>query len=349
MEIRIKEVITELCLPLQKIPCVVGIFIYGSSIKKLEKGHDIDILVLFNEEKAERDDIQKLDLFIDLITEKAKKQDLILHFQPPKSLSLWWKLISKAEPWAISAIRKSIIIYDPVDYLKLIKDLVAKGELYSIDEKAERLMARAIERLFEVRERLLKAAYELLQAMTIASQIMLSYLNVYTTSATETKKALEKYKDKLGLKDKFIQDFDDLLKMNIKIYKGTLSEFGAAEIDAWRKRIHEYIKESENILLKLEEENRQKELKEAYEYLLALCTRALATKIKKLPTSDKEKIELFKKLFVDTKKIEPIHYETLKEVYMYIKEKKPVAKHVDKVYIKTLEASINELIASRKR
>jgi len=344
MQNRLKERIADLCSPLTKIKSVKGILVYGSAVKKgIQKGHDIDLLVIFDD-TCKDDGMEKINFFINLITLKAKKQELILHFQPPKPLSLFWKLLHKAEPWLISALRNSIVLYDPTELLKVTKKLIASGKLYSIDEKAERLMARAIEEFIEVRKILMKAPWILLDTMTIAGQIMLSYLGIFTTSANETKKMLEKNKEKLGLSNAYIDFYDDLIKINEKIAKGTLSEFTAVEIDKYTFKVKAFIKESENILLNLEKETEKRSIKEAYDYAIKICERAL-TRLGKVPKNDKEKIELFKKYFVDTKKVKAIHYKTLEELYNYVKGKgKKKPKYVDKVYLKTMEIAINKLL-----
>ncbi|MEM2713755.1 MAG: nucleotidyltransferase domain-containing protein [Candidatus Pacearchaeota archaeon] len=347
MEKALKKTLKELCEPITKIKGVIGILVYGSAVKKAQKGHDIDILVIFNDAQFEEAERKKLELYIDFITTKAQQQELILHFQPPKPITLLWRLISKAEPWIISALRRSVIIYDSTDFLALIKKLLKEGKIYSVDEKVERMMARAIEKLIGVRETLLKSAYPLLECMTRAGQIMLSYLNIFPTSANQTRDMLTKYKEKLGLSEHFIEEYDELIKINEKIFAGTLSEFRASEIDAWKKKIKLFIAESEAILVKLEEEIAKKELREIYDAVMSLCTKALAFKTARVPQSDREKIELFRKFFIETRLLKPAYYETLKELYDYIKEKKKLTKPIDKIYLKTLETAINEVLVKK--
>lgn len=340
----LKTKIDELISPLKKIDSIKGIFIYGSSVKKgIRFGHDIDLLIIYDD-SLKNPELDKINFIKDLITLKAKKENLILHFQPPKPISIWWKLIKEAEPWAISALRNSIILYDPTEFLKIMKKLIKKGKLYSIDLKIEKLITRAVERYISIRYNLNKAAWLLLNTMTTASQVMLSFLSIYTVSSNETRDMLIKYKKELGINDIFIEWYDELIKINEKIAKGTLSEFRASEIDLWKKRVLYYIKISEDIITKLDKKIREKEIEESYNYLIKLCESALASKIKEIPTNEKEKIELFKKYFVNTKMIEKSHYEIMKKLYKAVREKKKLKEPIDKVYIKVLEAAINEIL-----
>jgi hypothetical protein len=342
----LKKIIDELSEPLKKIKGVVGIFIYGSSIAKgVVKGHDVDYLVIYDD-LIEKPEIDKINFYLEFIKLKALRKEILLHAQPLKPLSLWWKLMKRAEPWAISAIRRSIIIYDPNDFLILTKKLIEEGKLYSIEEKMERMMARAIESLIGVREKLLKAPYMLLQCLTIAGQMMLSYLGIYTTSANETRNMLIKYKEKLKISDKFIDDYTELIRINEKIMKGTLSEFKPSEIDYWIEKIKKHIRESEEILIRCENELKIKEAEETYAEIMKFCEEILALKTKKIPKSDKEKIQLFKNLFVDTDLIDKFYYDTLTELYASIKEKKPYA--INKIYVKALRAALEEAVYREK-
>jgi len=346
---KVKQIISNLCSPLKEIDTVKAIFVYGSFVEKgFQKGHDIDLVVIFDDTSEKADiDYNKIKFHIELISKEAKRYGLILHFQPPKPLSLWWKLIRQAEPWVISALRRSIIIYDPTELIKIQKKLLEKGTIYSIDEKAEKLMTRAIENFIEVREKLTRAAWVLLKLMTTANQIILSHLGVFTTSANETKNMLIKYKKELGIKEIFIEWYDELIKINEKIAKGTMSEFKASEIDLWKKRLDIYIRESEDIIIYLDKKIMEEEIKESYNYLLKLLDKALSLKTKKVPKDEKEKIMLFKKYFVNTQEIDKAHYKTLQELYDFVKSKKPIKKVIDKTHIKTLEAAINELIIKK--
>ncbi|MEM1577821.1 MAG: nucleotidyltransferase domain-containing protein [Candidatus Pacearchaeota archaeon] len=343
----LKQKIDNLVAPLKKINSVRSIFIYGSSVRKgIQKGHDIDILVIYDD-SLENPELEKINFFQELITTKAKKEELILHFQPPKPISLWWKLIKEGEPWAISALKDSIILYDNTEFIKTIKKLLRKSKLYSIDLKVEKLITRAVERFISVRNELAKAAWLLLNTMTTASQIMLSFLSIYTVSANETRDMLIKNKNELGISDIFIEWYDELIKINEKIAKGTMSEFKASEIDLWSKRVSYYIRVSEDIIIKLEKKIREKEIKESYDYIIKLCDSALSLKIKEIPKDEKEKIELFKKYFVDTNLIERQHYEIIKKMYKLVKEKKEIEEEIDKIYIKMLEAAINEILQKK--
>jgi len=342
----LEKIIKEISEPLTKIKGVVGIFIYGSSVVKgVVKGHDVDYLVIYDD-LIEKVEIEKINFYLELMKLKATRKEIILHIQPIKPLSLWWKLIKRAEPWIISAIRKSIIIYDPLDFLKLTKKLIEEGKLYSIEEKMERMMARAIEELIGVREKLAKAPYKLLECLTICGQMMLSYLGIYTTSANETRNMLIKHKERLKISNKFIEDYTELIRINEKIMKGTLSEFKASEIDFWIEKIKEHIKNTEAILIKFENELKLKEAEETYKEIIKFCEEILLLKIKKVPKDDKKKIQLIKNLFVDTNLIDKFYYETLNELYASVKEKKPYI--INKIYIKALRAALEEIIYKEK-
>ena len=342
----IKKKIMEVCLPLTKISSVRGILLYGSTLEKgIRKDHDIDLLVIYDDSKSSEQEFKKINLLMDLISARAKKKGLNLHFQPPKSLSLWWKLIIEAEPWLISAIRRSIILYDPFQIVSIVKKLVKEESFPSINEKIERLLSRSRDSLMYIREKLVNTAIILLDSMTKVSQLMLSYLNIYTTSPIETLNMLEKNKDKLGIKDSFIVMYSDLIRINEKIAKGTLGEFRCTEIDLWFERVTRYVKESEKILLRLENEEKEKQIKNSYKNMIILCEKILRRKVKRLPRDNKEKISLFKKYFIDTNLVSKEYYSILEELYNYIEKGKPLKrKNLDIVYINSFISELNNML-----
>ncbi len=349
---KLKKIVKQLCKPLFSLPSVKAVFMYGSCTKHYVPGHDIDILVIIDDTKQlDEKESKKIDILMQLIAEKASKQALILHFQPPKPLSLFWDLIRKAEPWIISGLRQSVILYDPSGYLRVIKKLIMKGQLYSIDEKAERLSNRATERFIEVRELLLKVPLQLLWAMTEATQIVLAYLNIFTSSATDTLAKLKHLAKKINISEKHVKNFEELLAICEKIAKGTLSEFSGKEIELWVNRVKNYIIETEDILLKLEKMKKFKQVVETYERALKICDRALSMKIKQLPHSIEQRIKLFKKELVDKGLIDKEYYDMLKTLHNYISKKaKQIPKqYLAQDYIKKLEASVEMLALKIKK
>ncbi|MBI5148792.1 nucleotidyltransferase domain-containing protein [Candidatus Pacearchaeota archaeon] len=346
------EKVREFCIPLSKHDYIKAVWLYGSAIRTgFVKGHDIDVMIILDDTKdIKQEEIEKLDLLIRLIEEKSKSKNLMLHFQNPKPLTLWWDLIRKGEPWAITSLRNIEIIYDPSRYIALMHKLLKKGELYSREERAEKLIERAREKLIDVRNILLdKIPYELLYAATEAAQTALIYAGFFPPTPRDVLTKLMILERQKMLEGHYIDIYEEILLLIEKIEKGTLGEFTGKEIESWLLKIKSFILKMEEILLKLEKQEREKNMLLAYQESISLCEKALQSKYKKIPETDAEKIRLFKKEFVDTGKIGKTHYFTLAELYAYHRNKKArkeleKEKYLDKTYIKSLELAISEVI-----
>jgi predicted nucleotidyltransferase len=340
----LKKKLKPYYLPLTKLKEVRLVIAYGSAVTKgVEKGHDIDLLVVFDDLAGEAEKGQaKIKFLAKLLTEKAKREEITLHFQSPKSITFWWELVKKGEPWIISAIKEAVSLYDPCSYLHHVKRLLKEDKIYSLDEKAERLLFRAIKKIVLIREELLVVPIKLLEISTNVAQILLSYFGVFTASANKTKDKLVELKKELNIEEGQIKNYEELIKMNEKIAHGTLSEFSGYEVDLWLERAEQFIAKSELALLGFEQKQQEQKLKESYDYGIALCSRALKL-VGKVPESDSEKIDSFKKNFVDTGYIPKEYHEAMQSLYECVKENKKLKIQFDKLYLKGLEFSVSEL------
>jgi len=341
-----KELAKELkdfCRIFTKIGIVKGIFFYGSATKKYVSVHDIDICVIIDDTKKDYEkEIPKVKLLMAFAEKNAGKKGFKLHFQPPKPISLIWHIIRIAEPWIISTIRTGIIIYDPSGFLRTIKNLLKSGKIYAVDEKAERLFSRAMDSLMSVRRKLLGIPLEMLDIITIISQMLLNYVHVYTTSANETRDMMRKNQEEIGISPAYIEFYDELIKANEKIYRGTLGEFNGDEIDIWEKRVRGMIEESKLLLARLKQKQEKARLLESYAYAISLCKSALHEKESK--ESEEHVLKQFKQRFVETNKIPHEYYDAMKELYEYVRKnkKKKGMEYINKLYFKGMEVMLSQ-------
>lgn len=350
------ERIKKFCMPLTTLPIVKAIWLYGSAVRTgFVKGHDIDVMIIVDDTKeAGKEEHDKLFLATKFIEEKSKAKGMMLHFQEPKPLTLWWDLIRKGEPWAITALRDIIIIHDPSQYLSLMHKLLKKGKLYSREERAEKLIERAREKLVSVKDiTLSKIPYELLYAATEAAQTALIFAGFFPPTPRDVLSKLKILEKEKILEQHYVGIYDELLLLIEKIERGTLGEFTGKEIESWLKKVRIFILKMEEILLNLEEKEREKNMLSAYKESMSLCEKALKSRFKTLPANDYQKIILFKKEFVDKGRIGKIHYATLSDLYAYLKNKKArkeleKEKYLDKTYIKSLELAIEDIVRSAK-
>ena len=224
---------------------VKATWVYGSSTKK-KSANDIDILLLIDDTiESYQEKAARLLSVISIIT---KHSHLNLHFQKPIPLSLLWTLVIKGEPWIITAIKNSIVIHDPYNYVVLLKKLIRnKGDM-SRDIKAERLVSRAEDSLTDNRGLMMGFIEELFFACLEAAQIYLLLKDKTIYKPRKTIKELKKMEIDTD-------DFFEILNLNEKANKGSLSEFSGEDLDYYLKQTNRFILKLKK--LSLEEVNQR--------------------------------------------------------------------------------------------
>jgi len=256
MQKRVVNEIKEVCKPLSEkifFPFVKAVWIFGSAIKKNKPTTDIDIFVLVDDTIKDYETLLKsLNFTLSRITEKADKKKLNLHIQKPMQLSFFWSLLIKGEPWAVTSVKNPIIIYDRSKYLPLIQKLLSGKKMVGADIKAERLVARSKNLLTHNRELRLEFVSELFNAAEEAVQIFLSSQGKI---AFESKKLLAELKK---LSPHAVSDiYFEMMILDEKQEKGTLSDFSGEELDYYTDKIRFFIKETEAILKSKNEKSKK--------------------------------------------------------------------------------------------
>ncbi len=352
MEKKILKELRLLCKPLYSLkPFVKAVWVYGSVVKKKNvKTSDIDLLVLVDD-TVENLEVDKVGAVTKAIEMAAVKKKLKVHFQPPKKLTLWWDLVRTGEPWTITSLRNSVIIYDPSGYATLLKKLLQKGEVYSTEQRAEKLIEIAKSKLNEIRQIALeKVPFEILMAMTESAQMALMYYKKFPPAPKNIAYELRNaFVEKGLLPTSIVESYDDMFETVTKIQKGTLSEFNGKDIDKSLSKARMFLAVMEKLLLSLEYKRREKGMEESYKTCIELCNKALKKKIKNLPKNDLDKIKLFKKKFIDTKLIGESHYKTLADLYEYHTSKRrrrslEKEKYLDGTYIRSLKIAVKDMM-----
>lgn len=334
-------------------PIVKAIWIYGSSTTrdKIKKESDIDILILIDDTKpVQEETLQRIEFLFRVIKEKMDKKGLKLHFQPLKYLTNWWELVRHGEPWTITSLRHIQILYDPSEYIYLLHKLLEKGQLYSTDEKAEKLLLRANQFINDNREIMLnKIPFQILMSMTESVQTILMYFDRFPPDPKNVSKELKALtKTNPMITEKLIAEYDEVYQLVSKITRGTLSEFSGHDFDRYYSLSKRFITEVEDILIMLEKEKKENDMSDAFKNCMSLCDKALKKSGRSVPSDPENKIIQFKKYFIDTGLIDVNHYTTLKELYEYCSSKEKRVelekdKYLDRIHVKTLRLAIEDV------
>ncbi len=356
MDAKLLNDVKKLCEPLVKLaPGIMSVWIFGSAVRPtFTKKSDIDVMVLIDDTKElDENFFAAVDRSTHEITEEGKKKKIKIHFQQPKMLTLWWALIKHGEPWTLTSIKDIEIIYDETGYIKLMNMLFEEGKLYGANEKAEKLLDRAVKRLEENRFIYLSdLSYEILLLMLDSARSILMYYNLFPADTETAIEEMYKIFEQRELNPQVLGILEEYSDLYNKISQGHLSQLTGKDIDTWIGKARVFISFMGEFIVDLENERIERDLRKAYEKTVNLCEKALRSEIEKIPSADNEKFSLFKKHFIDTGKVSKGHLETLKNLYEFNHmdpEKRRKSKDKDKekylgmVYIKSLELAIEDI------
>ena len=206
--------------------------VFGSSVKRKKSANDIDILFLVDD--TQEDFAEKLTRLINVVNIISKHSKLNIHVQNPVSLSLLWSLIIKGEPWIITAIRDCVVIYDPHNYINLLKKLIRNKSDVNRDIKSERLVSRAEDSLTDNRSLKVGFIEELFFACMESVQ---AYLLLKNKTVYKPRKAIKELAN-FGLNTDV---FFEIMNLNEKANKGALSEFSGEDLDYYKNKVHNFI------------------------------------------------------------------------------------------------------------
>ncbi|RLI96616.1 MAG: hypothetical protein DRP00_05090 [Candidatus Aenigmatarchaeota archaeon] len=301
---------------IKKYHLIKAIFIYGSSVKKKRVTTDIDLVVIVDDTSEEFKDsiLNWLENDLKIIAEEAyKKLKINLHFQSPKTLSLWWDSLRSGEPWVVNAVKEAWILYDPSDYITPLKSLIKQGRIAGTREKAEALIERAPFRYKEaLRIMLEEITEELLSAMTETAQAVLMFFRVAPPAAKDIPKELRKNFVRTGmLKEGVVEYFEYVYEIADKIAHREITKLSGKEIKKLLNRAVLFIDKMDDLFSVLETTKKKNIIEDSYKKAINICKKAL--KLKE-PELNSEVLKKFKKEFVDSGLISQDYLYILKKL-----------------------------------
>jgi predicted nucleotidyltransferase len=229
---------------------IESIYVYGSAVTKKE-ANDIDVLIIINDSISLPSSkiLELIEKKCGFIEEQGKKKGLIFHFQPLKMLSKWWHLVLDGEPWVIASLKKIYLIYDKKNLVSEVAKLIGQETIYHKEEKAEKLIERSECYNLKNRQLLLNSLTSLANAATEAAQILLLFDNKFILNKKKIVDELEKsYMKVLG--SEIIGNYKEIIDLEEKMEKGSLSEFSAENLDYYLDKTKKFIERVEAMLSK---------------------------------------------------------------------------------------------------
>ncbi len=291
---------------------IKAVWVYGSSARgEAKKTSDIDVMVLLDDVSGtiSVSDQQAISSEISRISEKARRDGWILHFQPPRLLTQWWDLMRSGEPWVLTGMRDSLIIYDPSGFVRPIKRLLEEGRLGPTKERSVELMRRVNQRKEKIRRTIVDVIIsEILLAMTESAQAVLMYMEKPPVSASRIYSELSRLSSRGYIDMRFAKIYRDFYRLAKRIDRsGEIP--GLSEIEEYMEDAKEFIEEMERLFSRLESDKQERIVHESFEEAMESMRKILRKY--KISVSDEEQALKSLKELVDRGEVSQYYLDLL--------------------------------------
>lgn len=229
---------------------IKSIVLFGSSAKKLAvTSSDIDIIILLDDVSIRWD--QELiahyrERLSDLVRENPYKKSL--HINTVK-LSTWWNDLNRGDPIILNVLRYGDPLIDYGGFFTPLKILLEQGKIHSTPEAIYTLLQRAPNQLLRAKNALFVAIDGLYWCVVDSAHAALIAAGERPASPEHITERLEEYfvKKKL-LKQKYVDTYEELHKINKGIIHGQISEIKGKKIDDLYERADKFLGEMARIV-----------------------------------------------------------------------------------------------------
>ncbi len=338
---------------------VKTIIIWGSVTRgDVSAKSDVDIYIIFDDTKYSLKDFNRVrDKIDDDLYEIAKKVDKRIHIQPIIALTEFIDGLRHSHPLFINIVREGFAIYDTGFFIPMRKllewgkfPLTKEAAIVRIEnvpeyiERAKRMKARIV-------------AVDVYHTILDSTQGLLMYLGINPPAPKITARYVREHLVKAGL---LTEEDAKLVEDVVKFYKGVdhgeIKEISGKELDEWIKKAEEYYKKIQKIFSALDAKQKEKDVKEAYEFMIKSIVAYLSA-IDKLPPDPKNLPEAFEKEMIKKGLIPEFYREVFRKVIemrRLVEEKKfneisDKELNLTKEYVRRLGLRVKELIEKAEK
>jgi len=232
---------------------IKSIILFGSAAKGIARPKsDIDIIILLDDATIRWDD-ELIAWYREELSKTITENPYIkaLHINTVR-LTTWWNEMMRGEPVVINVIRWGYPLIDFGGFFAPLKSLLAQGKIKATPEMIYITLGRAPTHMARAKLSMLTALESLYWAFVDSSHSALIASEESPPSPEHIPKALEE--NLVGrklLKSKYVDWYSELYDLTHKVLRGELTDIDGEEIQKWRVRADEYVREMAIIVKKL--------------------------------------------------------------------------------------------------
>ncbi len=229
---------------------IKSIILFGSAAKgSMEKGSDIDIIIIVDDASIKWDD--------ELVAWYREELGKIIELNPYRRplhvntvrLVTWWEELLRGEPVVINVIRYGEPLVDFGGFFLPLKFLLAEGKIKSTPEAIYTALQRAPRHIARSKASIFNSIEALYWAMVDASHALLIAANQIPPSPEYIPKMLKEiFVDRKLLDSKYVEWFYELYVLAHKLLHGEIRDISGKELEEWRKRTDEFVGEMAKLI-----------------------------------------------------------------------------------------------------
>ncbi len=333
---------------------IKAIIIWGSVTRgDVSAKSDVDIYIIFDDTKYSLKDFNRVrDRIDEELYEMAKKIDKRIHVQPIIALTEFIDGLRHSHPLFINIVREGFAVYDTGFFIPMRK-LLEWGKFPLTKEAALIRIESApeyIERAKKMKARIV--AVDVYHTILDSTQGLLMYLGINPPAPKLTAKYVREHLVKPGL---LSEEDAKLVEEVVKFYKGVdhgeIKEISGKELDEWIEKAEKYYEKIQKIFMALDAKQKEKDVKDAYEFMIKSIVAYLSA-INKLPPEPKDLPEAFEREMIEKGILPEFYREVFRKVIemrKLVEEKKfdeisDKELNLLKEYVRRLGLKVKELI-----
>jgi len=155
--------------------------------------------------------------------------------------------------------------------------------------------------------------HEIFHAMTESAQALLLYMGRYAATPEEVLKCLGD--QSYVIDQKYHMSYGQIVEDISKIQDGSMDGFTPKEAGIFMTHARNFIFEMEDMIVRLERDKSERMMYDAYNFCMRQCETALKEHMGVLPMSDTDKMDEFRKRYIETGRMDALHYGTFKALH----------------------------------
>ncbi len=224
---------------------IKSIILFGSAAKGISKPKsDIDLIIVIDDASIQWDD-ELIAWYREELGKIIKSNPYVkpLHVNTVR-LTTWWDEMMRGEPVVTNIIRWGVPLIDFGGFLAPLKALLAQGRIKSTPEMIYITLGRSPSHMARCKVNMISGLEALYWAFVDSSHAAIIAAKASPPSPEHIPQVLKSHLvDKKLLNSKYVDWYREIYLQTHKVLRGEITDVDGKELQLWRDRADEYIRE----------------------------------------------------------------------------------------------------------